>query len=1106
MKKFFLPVAFFTIISFSFAQFGPYKIQRGPGEARHQVSVMDQLGLIFANEDLYWQNKDKFIKGSGYKPYSRFKHFWERYYDTGVDPSVSWWQAYADMQLAARPSADNSNWSLVGDTEYTVSGTTEGKGRVNVIAVDPNNPGVIYVGAPAGGLWKTTDGGQTWTPLTDRLPSLGISGIAIHPNDSNTILISTGDDDAMMTPSKGVFKSTDGGQTWNILGTGLSNGIDAMSDIVINPSNPDIILVASTAGIIRSDDGGNSWSIVLNGSSRSLRLHPANHNIVYAITENKFWRSTDAGATWTQVTAGLPSSSQVDRMVMDVTPAAPGRVYVLAMDNDSFAGFFVSNDAGLTFTQTAENDNIITSQQSWYDLEIGVSDTNPDLIFKGELNLMKSTDGGDNFVTINDWSVQNDAYTHADVHFIKYFNGVLYVGTDGGIYRSYDDGVHFENLNNGLAISQFYKISVTKGIQDPLILGGLQDNGGISLQLNSWNLYHGADGMDNVIDFRNPRTGYSFIYYGLGMVKTTDGGITGNWISGLPSYGNWVTPFEISPANEVFAASRSLYKLVNDSWQTVNLNAFDSRANVLKFNPSDADEIFVGAGYNLYRSTNGGNGFSEIHQFNGTVYAVALNPDANDIWVAAGDRVYHSDYGINWTDITAGLPSGVIINDLEFHRFSNPHVIYAATDIGVFRKTGNNNWEPFYNHLPVTIVYDLELDEMSGYLYAGTFGRSVWKTPVDMYYAQWDAGIVSSDLQGTINCSTVSDVTFTVKNSGINTVHSFDYSWHINGETGSATWSGTLAQGQTTDITVSLNNPVSMGDVAVDFEIDLNNDQVATNDVYSTTLLINKDENPVFLYSFESSNDELLTVSSNNNSVWQRAVPNGNVLSSAASGSFAYCTNPSGDYNNETKDYLYLPCLDFSGYTGLMIQFDMAFDIEEDWDALYVEYSTDGISWHVLGTASDPGWYNSSFVQGECIGAQWTGTHSGMQTYSHSLDMLQGEPQVYLRFVMASDAYVTAEGAVIDNLQITGTLGTDNPETIAEVQIYPNPTDDILNVNTSLPVDKMEIIDITGKVIAGLRFNGLKSLQLKTRTLKPGTYLLKIYSGDKIATEYFIKK
>jgi len=1091
---------------FSFAQFGPFSVQDNQKSQDPNLPLITRkFNAIVANEASYWQNIDKFAKGSGYKPYMRFKYFWEDYARTGINPEVSWWNAYLEEQHR-RPATDNSQWSLVGETAYTYTSGLEGKGRVNAIAVDPNNPDIIYVGAPAGGLWKTTDGGQTWTPLTDNMPFAGVSAIAIDPQNSDVIYIGTGDDDALNTPSMGIFKSTDGGITWQASGNSANTVMNYVADIIVNPANPNIIIAATSDGVIRTIDGGTTWVNVLSFSSRSIRMHPGNPNIVYAITHTRFWRSTDGGATWTQITNGLPSEYSVDRMVMDVTPAAPGNVYVYANNGTDFIGFYVSHDSGQSFSRTAENDDLTESQQAWYDLEIGVSDTDPNLIIKGELNLMRSTDGGNNFTLINNWSRQNNAYTHADIHFVKYFNGVLYVGTDGGIYRSTDNGNNFENLNDGLAISQVYRISIRPGQNNTKVVGGLQDNGGMAKIDRHWNLFHIADGMDNVIDLYNPSIAYSMIYFGLAVAKTINGGYSSTWISGLPEYGLWVTPMTISPANEIYSAGYAVYKLQNDNWQQVTSNSFNDKVQILKFIPDSSMVVYAGVGNDLYKSTDGGMNFQLVHHFLDYIKGITMNRDGSELWVALFNNVFYSNDGSTWTDISSGLPSGVKINDIEYHFFSSPAVLYAATDMGVYRKTGSNDWERFSTGLPSTIVTDLELDYNSDYLYASTYGRSVWRTPVDHHSPGWDLTILSTELNADLHCNPVSEITFSIKNNGSQTVNQFDYSCQVNGQNTASTWNGNLAANDTVSLTVSLPDTLVLGAFRLQLEINEAHDQVNENNITNATLLINKTESLPFSYDFEQTGHDMLAYAGTvTASTWERAVPSGQILNTATSGTHAYCTNPSGDYNNGTMDYLYLPCLDFSRAQNTQIQFDLAFDIENEWDALYMEYSTDGHIWEVLGTANDSNWYNNSATRGACVGAQWTGSQSVMQTYSHSLNFLNGEPQVYLRFVMASDAYVTGEGAVIDNLEISGILSTGKIVKNASIQLFPNPAPELLHITANEPIFGISIFTATGQQIAGFPVSGEKHVELNVSHLPEGIYHIRIHTRDNYYNKPFIK-
>ncbi len=1043
--------------------------------------------LIIRQADDYWQYHDRFQPHNGVKPYERWKYIWENYTGPDADFSGALLRLYRNRRnTSARPHVDDSNWQLVGDTEYTVTGGTEGKGRVNVIEVDPNNPNTIYLGTPAGGLWKSTDGGIHWTPLTDELPAPGVSAIAVDPTNSNVIYIGTGDDDGLVTPSVGLFKSSDGGQTWNLIAPA---NFDFISGVVVNPNNPNIITFASSDGIFHTTDGGQTWSLAQAGYFRELRIHPTNPQYVYAVTSDSFFRSTDGGASFQKITSGLPASSNVSRMVMDVTPAAPDKVYVLAINGNSFVGMYISSDKGTAFSRTAENTNIVESQQGYYDLALAVSDTDPNMIFYGELNIWRSTDGGNQFIQINQWHTMNASYTHADIHFMKYFNGNLYVGSDGGIYKSADNGNHFVNLNDDLAISQHYKISVSQNLTDQYIYGGLQDNGGIAFNNPTWNIYHGADGMDNAVDYFNKQLAYSFIYYGASLNITTDGGQSVALAVSGPEYGRWVTPLEMSPANELYAGFRRVYKLVNNQWQAVTQNNLSGRIRVMKFHPLHPQELYVAITGELLKSTNGGQTFQSVYNFPSNITAIEVNPDGPEMWVTTANNVwFSSDAGTTWTDITAGLPAGIALHDIVYHRFSPDTRLYVATDAGVYRKTGNNPWEIFSNHLPKTIVTDLELNNKAGYLWAGTHGRSVWKTAVPSYDAQKDLAVYGDPTIQHLSCSPVSQVSFNVKNEGQTLVTAFDYTAVINGQTLNQTWTGNLAQGQTVTLNFPVNPPLELGVLDAQLEVSLTGDQIAVNNKAIIHALVNKAEPGIFTYNLESPAQELLTEDIMN--VWERAIPSGSVLNHAQSGQYAYCTNASGNYPDGATAYLYMPCLDLTQVQNPEIKFEMAYDIEFEWDYINVEYSTDnGQTWQILGTASDPDWYNNNSTQGLCPGAQWTGTNTTFATYSHELASLNHFHPL-IRFVFQSDTYINQEGVVLDNPRIEGQLAVENLP-YHGLKLYPVPAGDFITVENNNPkLQKITVTDLNGKTLTEKTINQTGTYRINVKNWPAGTYIL----------------
>ena len=1080
------------------AQFSPQLELEKQAENQARPAGNRLLSILRAGDN-YWNTHNRFEKSNGLKPFERWKYIWEDYALQNVDPGRSWLEAVRQAQ--ARPVSDTNTWHLVGKKRYTTS-VHEGKGRVNAIAVDPTNDSIIYLGAPAGGLWKSTDAGQTWTPLTDHLPTLGVSAIAIDPQNPQTIYIGTGDDDALITPSYGVYKSTDGGQTWtNILGY----YDHFVSQILINPANPQEIWVGGDLGVSKTVDGGRTWTHPLNAQIREMRLHPTDPSYVYAVSNTRFYRSTDGGDSFQQVSSALPNNAS--RLVMDVTPAAPDKVYVLAINGGDFLGVYISSNKGETFSKTNQNAPLLDGRQGWYDLCMTVSNSNPDIIFLGEVNIWKSIDGGNMFVRHNDWNTMNEKYTHADIHYLEYFGDKLYAGTDGGIYVSDNDGNRFRNLNNDLAISQFYRISVAKTSGTENIYGGLQDNGGIAKQPDDhWHIYHGADGMDNGIDLRNPAKAYSFIYYGNYLHITENGGHSTNGGVNGPEQGNWVTPLAVTSDNQVFGGFSKLYRLVNNTWQAVTTTAFSSRIDVMTFDPFDPSIVYVGVDNELFKSTDGGQTFRRLKQFNANITAIEINPLNHRVWVAVFDKVYRSDDDTTWENMSVGLPGNVKINDLQYHYFSPDTILYAANDVGVYKHASGQLWEPFGQGLPHTVCMDLELDNFFGKLWVGTHGRSVWVTDVPVYMPENDAQLQLDENFDPLRCAAVSEIPVLIRNNGRQTISRVNYSWDINGETGEDSWSGSLASGQSITVNIPITT-VESGAIEGRVNLNYQGDQLPQNNEVKLSYLVNKSEEGSYAYDFENENQTLLHYSQGE-TLWERAQPAGSQLNSAASGQYAYCTNADGSYYNQTIDYLYLPCMDFSQVESATVSFDLAFDIETGWDALYMEYSTDGREWFLLGTADDPNWYNNTSVNGACVGGQWSGTETTFARYSHTLDSLAGEPHVYLRFVMASDHSITGEGAVIDNLQIEAIMGVDKNTLARRIKLYPNPVGSEAHIESGLgPVTAVEILDMSGKVLRRHTYREPRSeINLSMGELPAGTYLMRIHTDRQVLHKHFMKR
>ena len=700
------------------------------------------------------------VKATGYKQFNRwFANMEHRCYPTGelFDPSAAWKER---MQFIAKESNTSApaTWKSLGPETWTTSSYNPGLGRINVITVDPVDSNIIYVGAPAGGLWKTTDGGSSWQNLTDHLPILGASGLSIDPNNTDVLYLGTGDGDGSDTYSIGILKSIDGGLSW--VPTGLNwttNQFRVIRKVVISPASSDTLYAATSAGLYVSDDAGANWTKVANGSFRDVEVHPSNSNIVYACTD-QFYKSTDAGFTFSQISSGLPSAGVVNRMSIAVSPDNAAVVYgVFGSSSDAtFYGLYKSTDEGQTWTQMSNSPNIFgystvggdNSGLSWYALALAVNPNDHTEIFVGGVNVWKSSDSGVNWTIESHWTWPSSiGYTHADIHTLDFYGSTLYVGSDGGIFQSPNRGGSWTDLSDGLRIMQFYRMGASES-HPYIVAAGAQDNG-TNVRPNdssdaNWNHIYGADGFEAVIHPTNPDIIYLETQNG-GLRKTTDGGQTTNGIRGsITGSGAWNTPIVMHPTDPDI-----LYTGFQDLWVTYDgantwsqnpiLPSIGGTINAIAVAESDPNYLYISSGSKIVMTPNDGitwNNISGGLPNNFIRYIAVHNTDPTKVWVCMsgysnGQHVYFSDdAGSTWTNITRNLPN--LPANTIVHQAGSNGALYVGTDVGVYYTNDSlGQWVDFSDQLPNVIVSELEIHYGIGKIRAATFGRGLWES--DLY-------------------------------------------------------------------------------------------------------------------------------------------------------------------------------------------------------------------------------------------------------------------------------------------------------------------------------------------------------------------------------------
>lgn len=762
----------FLLLLLSFSFYGqhnesaPWAEELIKNKTSNEPIKMAELKAAFDN---YFKTNDPNAKGSGHKPFMR----WYTQYENAVDENgelqtgESFWQAWEtkeNLKFQLRNSQSNaiSNWQPIGPfTNTSYGNASAGQGRVNIIEVDPNNSNTWYIGTPAGGIWKSTNAGNNWQPLTDFLPQIGVSGIAIDPSNSNTIYIATGDKDNSDSYSFGIFKSTNGGQTWNQTGFQHNWEFRGLGDLIINPNSTNTLYAATKTGVFRTVDGGITWTNRRSGNftQGNIRFKTDDPNTIFATSTNAFFKSTNGGTSFTQVTNGLPTNAT--RIVMDVTANDPNYIYLLCYSsqlhstNNGYIGIYRSTNAGDSFQLMNSNTNVLEASQGWFDLAISASQTNKQEIYTGALNIWKSTNGGSSLTKVNNWSTINATYTHADIHYLGFKNNLLFCGSDGGIYVSNANVTAFTNKTATAQISQMYKIS-SSNTSNPNITTGLQDNGGFRMSNNSWNRWHGGDGMDNAIHQTNSNLFYAFMQYGQRLFISNNTGFnTTNWTTSPNSInGNWVTPLKLNQSNQLFAGFDKLYRLngtTSGNWISHSNNTFSNNIIDFEFHPANNQIVYLAVGGTFHKSTDGGVNFSSLFTFGNNITSIATHQtNENIVYVTtsnwSGNRVFQSNNGgQSFVAISNGLPY-VSVSIIKHQKNHPDDALYIGTAHGVYYKDNTlTNWIPFDTNLPNVAVRDLEINLLSNKIYAGTFGRGLWscELPVPLSTSNFESTQVS---------------------------------------------------------------------------------------------------------------------------------------------------------------------------------------------------------------------------------------------------------------------------------------------------------------------------------------------------------------------------
>jgi len=782
----------------------------------YTAGAQDNIYKLMDRQDLSLQEVEQLAsayfekngtgQGSGFKQYQRW--IYERKFHVDgqgkfILPEVEneIYQKFVSQQNLNKKAT--IQWSELGPSSPSYVGLNgPGLGRITSIAILPKDTNVIFISSPGGGIWKSTNAGSTWKPLLDNLNYawMDVYNVCIDPSSSNVIY-------AALTKG-GIIKSTDGGTKWNVTGTGPLFS----KKVIVHPSNSNIVFATAGNGLWRSTNAGGSWSKVQNLDFEDIEFNPANPKIMYASRTDQtrlecVWRSADNGLNWNNV-GFLNGITNSGRTLLAVSPANPAVVYALQSKGDLFGALYRSNDSGLTYKiQTKstinyfgqETDGTGTTGQALYDMAICVNPKDVDEVHIGGLIAWKSTNGGVSFTAESGYRYPNSVgFIHPDIHAFEYINKTLFVGTDGGIFKSYNQGDDWIVMSNGLGIIQLYRISCAK--TNPMVItAGAQDQGSSFRRSNGqWYGWSGGDGCDNAIDPTNANIAITTSQFGK-PYKTTNAASSFFSLNQF-NQGNWVSPITYHPnsGDTVFAGWTGVYRSVDGgtNWSALLSGSQIGPVNVIAVSPVNPRYMYASNESFIFSSKDGGASWTKYARPSYFIVSICISPlNPEKIWVltdSAVGRLYVSNnMGASFTNITSGLPA-LHARSVVVERNSNEG-LYVATNIGVYyRDNKNSNWVLHGTGLPLVAINEVEIQESSGKLRVATYGRGVWE----------------SDLQSNTFCKSPTGLKSTTIKSG---THKFE--WHKTSETVDYTiefklssdtvWSGAIT---TKDTVLSVGN------------------------------------------------------------------------------------------------------------------------------------------------------------------------------------------------------------------------------------------------------------------------------------------------------------
>ncbi len=668
-------------------------------------------------------------------------------------------------------------------------------GRTLAIAIDPQHPDTVYAGSASGGLWRSDSGGcgpDAWQRVSTGFPVLGVSSVAIDPNDTDVIYIGTGEvygspetfpgiSGQRLTRGSygiGILKTTDGGQTWAKSLDWTFDQQRGVQDVRIDPSDSAIVWAATTEGTFQSTDAGATWSRRLDVvMATDIAIDPRDSRTVYVACGGMgspghgVYRTRDGGATWQAMNLLRPGFTFEGKAKLAMSPSSPNIVY--ASVGQSNGEIFADEEAGTWLFKTVDGGDtwrLVSTEnyaqlQGWYAHDLAVHPTNPDEIWIGgkPFSAYQSTNGGRTVVSAEALGLFQPAPettaldlpgSWADYHDVQYHPvdpQIIYFANDGGVFRTRDSGRTVENCSRGYQTTQFYNGTSSSDTDPLLTLGGMQDNSSAAYEGSpDWRRLFLGDGAWTAINQQQNDIIYVSSQF-LTLARSNDRGAKFRFLPLRRSIEltNFIAPFILSSADHstMYAGSNLVYKSTNagSSWFEVNQGRPLSAEPLIALAGSYQDPNIVYAATSpgkdrgrLFRSSDGGLTWRDVTQTLPDRFPTDLAVDWTSdlvVYVTFGgfgsSHVFKStDGGDTWFDIGEGLPDLPTWSVIVDPDF--PDQLVVGNDLSVYlSQDGGATWTDFSEGLPEAIIaMDLTISRSNRILRVATHGNGFYEIPL----------------------------------------------------------------------------------------------------------------------------------------------------------------------------------------------------------------------------------------------------------------------------------------------------------------------------------------------------------------------------------------